>query len=119
MSQPNRFQKIVADAKTRIREIRPEEAQEAKASGALLIDVREPQDYAAGHIPGAMSLNRGIVELEIEDLAPDFNTQILCYCGGGSRAALVAESLQRMGYTNVQSIAGGFKGWKAAGLPAE
>ncbi|HEX8313305.1 MAG TPA: rhodanese-like domain-containing protein [Chthoniobacteraceae bacterium] len=119
MSQPNRFQKIVADAKTRIRQITPEDAERAKASGALLIDVREPQDFAAGHISGAMSLNRGIVELEIEDLAPDLTTPILCYCGGGSRAALVAESLQRMGYANVHSIEGGFKAWKAAGLPTE
>ena len=119
MSQPNRFQKIVADAKTRIREITLKDAEQAKAGGALLLDVREPQDYAAGHIAGAMSLNRGIVELEIEELAPDLNTPILCYCGGGSRAALVAESLQRMGYTNVQSIEGGFKAWKAAGLATE
>src|SRR3954463_9802558 len=113
----NRFQKLVQDAKTRITEISPEEAAREVDRGALLIDVREDEDWQAGHVPGAAHLSRGTIELEIEEAAPALETPIICHCGGGSRSALVAESLQRMGYTNVKSIAGGFKAWKAAGLP--
>ena len=117
MSAPNRFQKLVQDAKTRITEIAPAEAAREVERGALLIDVREKEDWEAAHVPGATHLRRGEVELEIEDIAPALDTPIICHCGGGSRSALVAESLQRMGYTNVRSLAGGFKAWRQAGLP--
>jgi rhodanese-related sulfurtransferase len=115
----DRFQKLVAEAKAHIREITPEDAAKQAAEGALLLDVREAEDFVAGHAKGAVPLSRGIVELEIEEKAPDLATPILCYCGGGSRSALTAESLQKMGYTNVQSITGGFRAWRAAGLPIE
>src|SRR5438477_13018952 len=83
----------------------------------LLIDVRDPDERQEGHIPGAKNFSRGTVELEIEEAAPNLSTPIITHCGGGGRSALTAESLQRMGYTNVKSMAGGFKAWKAAGLP--
>ena len=117
MTAPNRFQKLVQDAKTRIREISVVDAARAVERGALLIDVREDDDWAGGHAPTAIHLSRGIIELEIEEKAPALDTPMICHCGGGSRSALVAESLQKMGYTNVQSMAGGFNAWKAAGLP--
>jgi rhodanese-related sulfurtransferase len=117
MSTPNRFQKLVQEAKTRITEISPADAARELGRGAMLIDVREDEDWQAARIPGAVHLSRGTIELEIEDVAPALDTPIICHCGGGSRSALVAESLQRMGYTHVKSMAGGFKGWKAAGLP--
>jgi phage shock protein E len=117
MSTPNRFQKLVKDAKARITEISPADASGEIAAGALLIDVREQEDWDAAHIPGATHVSRGIIELEIEHVAPALDTSIICHCGGGSRSALVAESLQKMGYTNVKSLAGGFKAWKQAGLP--
>ena len=117
MGKPNRFQKLVADAKSRIKEISPADASEQ--ADAILIDVREKDDWEAGHIRSSIHLSRGIVELEIEEQVPDVNKPIVCYCGGGSRAALVADSLQKMGYINVHSIAGGFRDWKAAGLPTE
>jgi phage shock protein E len=117
MGKPNRFQKLVADAKSRIKEISPADA--SKQTDAILIDVRDKDDWEAGHIRNAIHLSRGIVELEIEEQVPDVNKPIVCYCGGGSRAALVADSLQKMGYTNVHSIAGGFRDWKSAGLPTE
>lgn len=119
MEQPNRFQRLVADAKTRIKETMPEDAQRAAGNGALLIDVRESDDFRAGHAEGAMHLSKGVIELEIEEQAPDLNTPIICYCGGGSRSALAADNLQKMGYTNVQSLAGGLRAWKEAGLPTE
>lgn len=118
MSQFNRFQRLVADAKQRIIEISPAEARtQAEAGRALLIDVREESDWRLGHAAGARHLSRGIIELEIEEQAPNLDQPIICYCGGGSRSALVAESLQKMGYTNVKSMAGGIGAWKTAGLP--
>jgi rhodanese-related sulfurtransferase len=117
MSTPNRFQKLVQEAKSRITEISPADAAREVEGGAMLIDVREEEDWKAGRIAGAVHLSRGVIELEIEEAAPSLDTPIICHCGGGSRSALVAESLQRMGYTNVKSRGGGFKGWKAAGRP--
>jgi rhodanese-related sulfurtransferase len=120
MVQPNRFQKLVAEAKKNIREISPSEARaESERGDAILIDVREESDWKEGHAKGARHLTRGEVELEIEDAVPNLNQPIICYCGGGSRSALVAESLQRMGYKNVRSIRGGFRQWKGTGLPTE
>ncbi len=118
MDQPNRFQRLVADAKQRITEISAEETQKQVANGdAVLIDVREESDWDEGHAAGALHLTRGVVELEIEEEIPDVHQPIICYCGGGSRSALTAESLQKMGYTNVRSLAGGMRAWKEAGLP--
>lgn len=115
----NRFQKLVAEAKKTIAEIAPAEAQQRTERGdAILIDVRGEEDWREDHAKGAKHLNRGEIELEIEEQVPDLKTPIICYCGGGSRSALVAESLQKMGYENVRSIAGGFRAWKEAGLPS-
>ncbi len=115
----NRFQKLVAEAKKNIAEISAREAQAQTESGdAVLIDVREEADWREDHAKGAKHLERGIVELEIEEQVPDLKTPIICYCGGGSRSALVAESLHKMGYENVRSLAGGFREWKEDGLPS-
>jgi rhodanese-related sulfurtransferase len=114
-----RFAKLAADAKSRIREVTVNDALNEQAQGALLIDVREADEYAMGHARDAVHLSRGVLELRIEGLAPDPTTPILCYCGGGSRSALAADSLQQMGYTNVASVAGGFKAWREAGMPSE
>ncbi len=120
MEQENRFQRLVAEAKKNIKEITPQEAvHEVGCGAATLIDVREKEDWSAAHAKGAKHISRGEVELEIEEQIPDLDQRIICYCGGGSRSALVAESLQKMGYRNVRSMAGGFRAWKAAGLPVE
>jgi rhodanese-related sulfurtransferase len=119
MEQPNRFQKLVAQAKQHVTEISPAEARkEAEEGGAVLIDVREGSDWTEDHAKGAKHLSRGVIELEIEDEIPDVKKPIICYCGGGGRSALVAESLHKMGYENVRSMAGGFRAWKEAGLPS-
>jgi rhodanese-related sulfurtransferase len=118
MEQPNRFQKLVAEAKKQITEISPAEAQkQVESGGALLIDVREEEDWRESHAERATHLSRGVIELEIEEQVPDLAKPIICYCGGGSRSALVAESLQKMGYKNVRSLAGGMRAWKEQGLP--
>ncbi|MEY2562563.1 MAG: hypothetical protein QOH88_756 [Verrucomicrobiota bacterium] len=118
MGEPNRFQKLVAQARQQITEISPADARREMESGeALLIDVREESDWREGHARGATNLSRGVIELEIEEQVPDLKKPIICYCGGGSRSALVAESLKKMGYENVRSLAGGMRAWKEAGLP--
>lgn len=119
MAGSPRFHQIVADAKTRIKEVPAATALQQQQAGALLIDVREAGDFAKAHAKDALGLSRGVIELKIEETAPNLDQPILCYCGGGSRSALVAESLQRMGYTNVASVIGGFKAWKDQGLPTE
>jgi len=113
----DRFQQLVKDAKGRISEISVADAARELEGGATLIDVREKEDWDNGHVPGAVHMSRGTVELDIEEKVPALDAPIICHCGGGSRSALVVESLQKMGYTNVKSLAGGFKAWKQAGLP--
>ena len=118
MEKHTRFEKLVADAKKNITEISSEDAAAKLKSGeAVIVDVREKDEWAEEHVAGATHLSRGTIELEVEEKFPDLNTTIICHCGGGGRSALAAESLQKMGYKNVRSMAGGFKGWKAAGLP--
>src|SRR5690349_17651268 len=111
------FQDLVADAKKNITEISPTDAEQKAKSGAVIVDVREKDEFDESHIPDAVHMSRGMVELEVEDKFPDRNMTIICHCGGGGRSALAAESLQKMGYKNVRSMAGGFKAWKTAGLP--
>lgn len=118
MAAHARFEKLVAHAKRNITEIRPMEAEGKLKSGeAVIVDVREKDEWDEGHIPGAIHMSRGTIELDIEEKVPDTNALIICHCGGGGRSALAAESLQKIGYKNVRSMAGGFKAWKAADLP--
>ena len=112
------YRDLVAEAKKNITEISPTDAAaKAKNGNAVIVDVREKDEFEENHIPDAMHMSRGMLELEIEDKFPDRNTEIICHCGGGGRSALAAEALQKMGYKNVRSMAGGLKAWKAAGLP--
>jgi len=118
MAKHARFEKLVVEAKKKIREIAPQDAATKLKSGeATIADVREKDEWDEEHIPGATHMSRGTIELDIEEKIPDPNAMIICHCGGGGRSALAAESLQKMGYKNVRSMAGGFKAWKAAGLP--
>jgi rhodanese-related sulfurtransferase len=112
------FEKLVAEAKKKITEISPTEAAAKSKSGeAVIIDVREKDEWDEEHIPDATHMSRGTIELDIEEKVPDSDAMIICHCGGGGRSALAAENLQKMGYKNVRSMAGGLKAWRAAGLP--
>ena len=115
------FLALVQDAKQRVRETTiPELKTRLDAKEEFhLIDVREDHEWAAGHIPGAKHLSRGIIERDIESQIPDREAEILLYCGGGYRSALVADNLQKMGYKRVVSVDGGWRGWTAAGFPVE
>jgi rhodanese-related sulfurtransferase len=113
------FLKIVEDARTRVREctVQDVKARLDRGEKFILVDVREDSEWAAGHIPGAVHLGKGIIERDVETKYPDTNTEMVLYCGGGFRSALAADNLQKMGYTSVISMDGGWRGWKEAGLP--
>jgi len=115
------FLKIVQDAKTRIKECTVADVQQRIAAGDkfVLVDVREESEYAAGHAPGAMHMSKGVIERDVETKVPDKATPLVLYCGGGFRSALATDNLQKMGYTNVISMDGGWRGWTQAGLPVE
>ena len=114
------FLKIVDDAKSRVREIDVGETRRQVESGkAKLIDVREQSEWAAGHARGAAHMGKGVIERDIEERFPDKNASLILYCGGGFRSALAADNLQKMGYRNVASMAGGWRAWQAEGGPIE
>ena len=118
MSEHSGFEKLVAEAKKKITEISPTEAAAKSKSGeAVIIDVREKDEWDEEHIPEAIHMSRGTIELDIEEKVPDSDAMVVCHCGGGGRSALAAQNLQKMGYKNVRSMAGGLKAWRAAGLP--
>ena len=114
------FLKLVDDAKSRVREVNVAETQRKLESGkAILIDVREESEWKAGHARGALPMGKGVIERDIEGRVPDKNAELILYCGGGFRSALAADNLQKMGYTNVASVAGGWRAWQAGGAPVE
>ncbi|HTZ97098.1 MAG TPA: rhodanese-like domain-containing protein [Terriglobales bacterium] len=116
---PPRFLKIVDDARTRIQETTVDEVKSKLDRGDkfLLIDVREASEFAKDHLPGAISLGKGIIERDIEQRVPDVNAKMILYCGGGFRSALAADNLKKMGYTNVISMDGGIREWREKGYP--
>ena len=113
------FLKLVDDARSRIKEITVEEVKQGldRGGGFLLVDVREESEWSRGHLPGAVHLGKGIIERDIEAKVPDAGATLILYCGGGYRSALAADNLQKMGYTNAWSMAGGWRGWTEAGYP--
>lgn len=116
-----RFLQLVDEARARVREIDASTVQErmARRDSFHLLDVREESEFAAGHLPGAHHLSKGILERDIEHAIPDPDAEIVLYCGGGYRSVLAADALQRMGYRRVRSLAGGWRGWTDQGLPTE
>lgn len=113
------FLRIVEDARADITEtdVAAVRTRQERGEAFHLIDVREDSEWSGGHLPGAAHIGRGVLERDIEELIPDTDADIVLYCGGGYRSALAADALQRMGYTSVSSMDGGFRGWKDAGLP--
>ncbi|MEX0725582.1 MAG: rhodanese-like domain-containing protein [Planctomycetaceae bacterium] len=116
-----RFLKIVNEAKKHVRECTVADVKERldRSEDFHLVDVREESEFAKGRLPGARHLGKGIIERDIEEAIPDVDAPIVLYCGGGYRSALAARNLGMMGYTNVISMDGGYRGWKEAGLPLE
>jgi rhodanese-related sulfurtransferase len=112
------FLRIVQDARTRIRECTVQDVKRRRDRGDsfYLVDVREESEWAAGYLPSALHLGKGIIERDIEQVIPDRDAEIIVYCGGGYRSALAADNLQKMGYANVTSMDGGFRGWCEAGF---
>ena len=115
------FLQLVNDAKTRVKEIDIEGYRQMRDSGEphILVDTREDNEWENGHVKGAVHLSRGIIERDIEKQVPDKDTKLVLYCGGGFRSALVADNLQKMGYTNVISLDGGWRALKESGLELE
>jgi rhodanese-related sulfurtransferase len=112
------FLAIVNDARSRIAECSVADVNDWQTASETfrLVDVREESEWSRGHLPGAKHLGKGIIERDVEEQIPDQAAKIVLYCGGGYRSALAADNLQKMGYTNVTSMDGGFRGWKEAGL---
>ena len=115
------FLKIVDAARSRVKELTIDDVRRKQERGETfhLVDVREDHEWAKGHLPGANHLGKGIIERDIETKIPDAGAEIILYCGGGFRSALAADNLQKMGYTNVYSMDGGYRGWTDAGLKVE
>ncbi len=115
------FLRIVNDAKSRIAECTIADVKPRLDAGEkfFLVDVREESEFAAGHLPGAIHLGKGVIERDIEQVIPDASAEIVLYCGGGYRSALAADNLQKMGYTNVISMDGGIRAWREAGYSIE
>ena len=119
MAHSSQFLKLVQDAKKNVKETNVADVKRRSDAGEkfVLVDVREDNEWANGHLSGAVHLGKGIIERDIVQRVPDANAKIILYCGGGFRSALAAENLQKMGYTNVESMDGGWRGWVEAGLP--
>ena len=119
MAHAAKFLGLVNDAKKRVKETKVADVKRRMDAGEqfVLVDVREESEWARGHLPGAIHLGKGTIERDVEQRVPDAGTKLILYCGGGFRSALAADNLQKMGYTNVESMDGGWKGWNEAGLP--
>jgi rhodanese-related sulfurtransferase len=116
---PEGFLKLVKEAKTRIKEEDFRDIKKKIDAGEpmIIIDTREDNEWARGHIPNAVHLGKGVIERDIEKAIPDKDAALVLYCGGGYRSALAADNLQKMGYRNVISMDGGWRGWTEAGFP--
>jgi rhodanese-related sulfurtransferase len=119
MQHSEGFLKLVHDAKSRVKEVDYKEIKKRIDSGEklILVDTREDLEWANGHLPGAIHLGKGVIERDIEKTVPDHSAPVVLYCGGGFRSALAADNLQKMGYTNIISMDGGWRGWTESGYP--
>ncbi|MFZ0634998.1 MAG: rhodanese-like domain-containing protein [Candidatus Acidiferrales bacterium] len=119
MQHAEGFLKLVQDAKKRVKEASHLDVKKRLDAGEkfILVDTREDSEWARGHLPGAIHLGKGVIERDVEKTIPDHSAPIVLYCGGGFRSALAADNLQKMGYTNVISMDGGWRGWTESGFP--
>jgi len=121
MHHSKKFLDIVNDAKTRVRETSPEDVRRRQERGErfYLVDVREDGEWERGRALGALHLGKGVIERDVERAIPNYDEEIVLYCGGGYRSALAADALMKMGYKNVISMDGGWKRWRELGYPVE
>jgi len=121
MTHGPKFLQLIKDAKARVQETNVPDVKKRMDAGEkfVLLDVREDSVWARGHLPGAIHLGKGIIERDIESRVPDASTKLILYCGGGFRSALAADNLKKMGYANVESMDGGWRGWLEAGYPTQ
>ena len=119
MAHAPKFLALVNEAKKRVKETKVPDVKRRMDTGEkfVLIDVREESEWACGHLPGAIHLGKGIIERDIKQRVPETGAKLILYCGGGFRSALTADNLQKMGYTKVESMDGGWRGWLEAGFP--
>ncbi|MCW5758032.1 MAG: hypothetical protein KIT54_12415 [Phycisphaeraceae bacterium] len=119
MKHSQKFLDIVNEARARVKECRVDDVRRMLDAGDafVLVDVREESEFARGHLPGAVHIGKGVIERDAEAKLPDPDATIVLYCGGGYRSALAADNLQKMGYKDVISMDGGYRGWTEAGLP--
>ena len=113
MAYTEKFQKMADDARARVDEVQPEQVDALMAGGAVVLDIRDPDEHAAGHIPGSINISRGKLEMNVEGEIPDLDTVVITYCNAYNRGALSAATLKDMGYRNARFIAGGLNAYKA------
>ena len=119
MDHSKEFEELVAAIMPKITEITVAETLEKQANGTILIDVREDNEWADGHAKDSVHIGRGVIERDIIHKIPEKNTEMILYCGGGYRSALAADNLQKMGYTKILSMKGGWTAWQEEGAPVE
>lgn len=112
MAYTEKFQNLADAARTKVAEVAPQDVSDLMSQGAVALDIRDPDEFAKGHIPGAINISRGKLEMNIEEALPDLGTTILCYCNAYNRGALSAASLKEMGYRNAKFIGGGLNAWR-------
>jgi len=119
MQHSDQFLKLVHDAKSRVKETNVADVKKRRTAGEkfVFVDVREDNEWKDGHAADAIHLGKGIIERDIAKVIPDTNAKIILYCGGGFRSALAADNIQKMGYTNVESMDGGYRAWVDEGMP--
>lgn len=119
MEHSKEFVDLVENIRPNVREISVDEARERVKNGAVLVDVREDNEWDEAHAANAVHLGRGVIERDIVHQYPDKNTEFVLYCGGGYRSTLAADNIQKMGYKNVYSMIGGWRAWQESNAPIE
>ena len=109
------YRDLLAEARAKVREVSPAEAEQAAAEGTVLLDCREESEWEQGHVAGALHLSKSYIEQDIESVVPDRTAPVVVYCAGGIRSLFVAQTLVEMGYANATSMTGGFQAWKSQG----
>ena len=112
MAYTKKFQNLADEARSRVKEVLPEDVDDVLAKGAIVLDIRDKEEHDAGHIEGSLNISRGKLEMLVESMIPDLDTSIICYCNAFNRGALSADTLRSLGYSNVRFLAGGLNAYR-------